>query len=192
MADEKALEILLVALLQARAVAKIVFRSVLFGSCLTLSLILENGGIAMPDIAKFLKDEIRRLARKEIRVQTKTTQKAAIQHRREITQLKRLIDAQEKKIAALQGMKHSLPDAAPVSGTKIPEGIRYSARSVRAQRHRLKLSAQEFAKLLGVSMQTVYSWEQGRARPRRSQIATLVAARTIGRREAWRRLGIVG
>jgi DNA-binding transcriptional regulator YiaG len=147
----------------------------------------------MPDIAKFLKEEIRRLARKEIRAQTKPTRNAAIQHRREIAQLKRLIQAQEKKLAALQGIKHTLPETvAPVSGAKIPEGIRYSARSVRAQRKRLKLSAQEFAKLLGVSMQTVYSWEQGRARPRRSQIASLIAARNIGRREAYRRLGIVG
>ena len=147
----------------------------------------------MPDVANALKEEIRRLARKEIRAQTKTTRKAAIQHRREIAQLKRLIQAQEKKLCSLQSIQHKMPPPiTPVSGVKIPEGIRYSARSVRAQRKRLKLSAQEFAKLLGVSMQTVYSWEQGRARPRRSQIATLIAARTIGRREAYRRLGIVG
>lgn len=147
----------------------------------------------MPDIAKFLKEEIRRLARKEIKAQTQTTRKAAIQHRREIAQLKRLILQQEKKIASLQSSpQKAVSPVTPAPDAKLPEGYRYSPRSVRSQRKRLKLSAQEFAKLLGVSMQTVYSWEQGRARPRRSQIAALLAARGIGRREAYRRLGIVG
>jgi transcriptional regulator with XRE-family HTH domain len=59
---------------------------------------------------------------------------------------------------------------------------------VRAQRKRLKLSAEDFGKLLGVSAQTVYFWEQGRTRPRKAQFAALVAARSLGRREALARL----
>lgn len=141
----------------------------------------------MPEFATALKEEIRRLARKEIRAQTQSTRRAATQHRREIAQLKRLIQQQEKKINSLGSLERKKTVTADAE-TEVPEGARFSARSVRAQRKRLKLSAEQFAKLLGVSMQTVYSWEQGRARPRQSQLAALVAARSLGRREAKQRL----
>jgi DNA-binding transcriptional regulator YiaG len=144
----------------------------------------------MPDIATALKEEIRRLARKEIRAQTASTRRAATLHRREIALLKRMIQQQDKKIQSLQtsGRKAATTVAA---SDELPEGVRFSARSVRAQRKRLKLSAEQFAKLLGVSMQTVYSWEQGRARPRASQLALLVNARSLGRREAQQRLAAI-
>ena len=57
-----------------------------------------------------------------------------------------------------------------------------------AQRRRLKLSAQEFAKLVGVSAQTIYHWEQGKGRPRAAQFAALTSLRGIGLREARSRL----
>ncbi len=141
----------------------------------------------MPNIATALKEEIRRLARKVIRAETATTRRAATQHRRDIAQLKRQIQQQEKKIKNLQAQQRK-PTTIGAGEEGLPGGVRFSARSVRAQRKRLKLSAEQFAKLLGVSMQTVYSWEQGRARPRQSQFASLVAARSLGRREAQQRL----
>jgi len=52
----------------------------------------------------------------------------------------------------------------------------------------LKLSAQQYAKLVGVSAQTVYLWERGKTRPKRAQFAALVAARTLGRRQALQQL----
>jgi DNA-binding transcriptional regulator YiaG len=141
----------------------------------------------MPNIATALKQEICRLARKEIRVQTAATRRAATQHRREIAHLRRLLQQQEKKIKSLLARQHKTTTVV-ADDEGLPEGVRYSARSVRAQRRRLGLSAEQFAKLLGVSMQTVYSWEQGRARPRQTQLASLVAARALGRREAQQRL----
>ena len=50
------------------------------------------------------------------------------------------------------------------------------------------LSAEEYGKLVGVSAQTIYHWEQGKARPRQAQFATLIGLRSIGRREALSRL----
>ncbi len=142
-------------------------------------------------IATLMREEIRRLARREVKAQTSDAQKAVAQQRHEIVQLRRLVQSHAKRLDGLAD--HTTASVTPVTrAAKVPEGFRYSARSVRAQRKRLKLSAQEFAKLIGVSMQTIYSWEQSRARPRRSQITALVAARAVGRREAHRRLGIVG
>ena len=56
----------------------------------------------MADLANALKEEIRRLARKEIRSETGATKQAVAQYRREIASLKRQVRAQEKKIAFLE------------------------------------------------------------------------------------------
>jgi hypothetical protein len=44
----------------------------------------------MPNIAAVLKDEIRRLAKKEIKAQVGTTKQAVVRYRSEIASLKRL------------------------------------------------------------------------------------------------------
>jgi len=144
----------------------------------------------MPNLAATLKEEIRRLARKEIRAQVSSTQKAAAHHRREIAKLKRQLSAQQKKIAALESQERRRVDPTDSSADAL-EGTRFSIRSVKAQRRRLKLSAEEFGRLLDVSAQTVYNWEQGRTRPARTQFIALVELRKIGRREALQRLGAV-
>jgi DNA-binding transcriptional regulator YiaG len=141
----------------------------------------------MSNLAVALKEEICRLARKEIRAQVSTTKRAAAQHRREIAQLKRLFKQQEKQLQSLASLGHPT-SAEPPSLDESMHSVRFSARSVRAQRNRLGLSADGFGKLVGVSGQTIYHWEQGKSRPRRSQMMGLVAVRDIGRRKALARL----
>lgn len=134
----------------------------------------------MMTLAVALKEEISRLARKEIKAATQSTAKAVAQHRRELAKLKRQIREQEKKIATLQKGK-PLPQQAD-------DSVRFSARSVKAQRTRLGLSAADYARLVGVSPLTIYNWEHGKSRPRKEQLAQLVTVRGIGKREALRRL----
>jgi len=55
-------------------------------------------------------------------------------------------------------------------------------------RRRLKLTQGELAKLVGVSVVAVGSWEAGRSRPQGSRRAALVALRKLGRREVVRLL----
>jgi transcriptional regulator with XRE-family HTH domain len=55
-------------------------------------------------------------------------------------------------------------------------------------RKRLGLSAADLARLLGVSMQSIYNWEHKKASPRKEQVAAIAALRSIGRKEALRRL----
>ena len=145
----------------------------------------------MPNIKSALKEEICRLARKEARVQMAPMRKAAITHRKEIAAIKKILARQEKTLARLakEEPRHQ-PQPLETNG-QIPESFRYSARSVRARRKKLGLSAQEYAKLIGVSMQTVYAWEQKRARPRRSQMTRIVWSRNLSRLEAHRALGLV-
>ena len=69
-------------------------------------------------------------------------------------------------------------------------GLRFSTRSVKAQRRRLGLSAEDYGKLIGVSSLTVYNWEHGRTRPRAAQFEALARVRGISRAEAAERLGV--
>ena len=144
----------------------------------------------MPNLAATLKEEIRRLAKKEIKAQTDTTRQAVAQYRRDIAKLKRLSQAQQKEINALkaQQRKHV---ATPQADDEAVESVRFSSKSVRSQRKRLGLSAADYAKLVGVSPLTIYNWEQGKNRPRPAQLAALVAVRGIGKREALQRLELL-
>jgi hypothetical protein len=49
-----------------------------------------------------IKDEIRRLARREIKAETGSTKQAVAQYRRDIAKLKRLVQAQQKEITFLK------------------------------------------------------------------------------------------
>ena len=50
------------------------------------------------------------------------------------------------------------------------------------------MSQKDYARLVGVSQQTIYNWESGGIKPDRKHLATLVSLRGIGKREAKRRL----
>ncbi len=141
----------------------------------------------MLGVVKSLKDEIRRLARKEARAEFAGTKRAAAQHRREIAALKRQVALCRRQLDRIEATLAREPAGAERRETAEPLN-RFSARSVRAQRRRLRFSAADYGRLVGVSAQTVYQWEQGRSRPRRSQFSALIGLRTIGRREALARL----
>jgi DNA-binding transcriptional regulator YiaG len=135
----------------------------------------------MPNIAAVLKEEIRRLAKKEIRAQVGTTKQAVVRYRSDIAKLKRSLGQQEREIQRLKKQR-------PQGEEEPQEAIRFSARSVKAQRSRLGLSAADYGKLVGVSGLTIYNWEHGTSRPRQAQLAALVAVRGIGKREALKKL----
>jgi DNA-binding transcriptional regulator YiaG len=144
----------------------------------------------MTTLAVALKDEIRRLARKEIKAQTSTTTKAVALFRREIAKLKRQSREFERKIAFLEGQERKRVGKAE-SNNGTDEGGRFSARSVKAQRRRTGLSAADYAKLVGVSGLTIYNWENGKSRPRKEQLAALIAVRGLGKRQAQAKLELL-
>ena len=61
---------------------------------------------------------------------------------------------------------------------------------LKTHRKKLGLAAKDYGKLLGVSSLTIYNWEAGKSKPRRSQLPRIVAVRGIGKREALKRLGL--
>lgn len=144
----------------------------------------------MTNLATVLKDEIRRVARKEIKAQTATTTQAISTYRREIARLKRLVREHERKIAFLEGQERKRLTQ-PEQNEQNVDGVRFSSRSVKAQRQKIGMSAADYGKLVGVSALTIYNWEQGKTRPRKEQLAALVALRGIGKREARNKLKLV-
>lgn len=136
----------------------------------------------MPNIGAVLKEEIARLARKEIRSQTAAMQKASSQYRRDIAGLKRQVAGLVRQVALLERkVLVGLREAPPVeSGAR----VRFTAKGLRSQRRRLGLSAADYAKLVGVTPQSIYNWEREVARPRKEQIASLANLRGLGKKEA--------
>lgn len=144
----------------------------------------------MPNLATVLKDEIRRLSRKEVRNETGVTKRASVHHRRDIAELKRVVDDLSKRVAFLESQEKRRV-AQPAQ--RKPSGqVRFSPRWVKAQRERLGLSAADYGKLVGVSSLTVYNWEGGKSKPREGKLAAISAVRELGKRDALRRLEMLG
>jgi DNA-binding transcriptional regulator YiaG len=141
----------------------------------------------MPNIAAVLKDEIARIARKEVRAQTGDFKKASAQYRAHIAALRRRIDELERELKRV-GKANARQAAAAADDDDASTQRRFSAVRLAAQRRKLGLSAADFAALLGVSGQSVYKWEHGEARPRARQLEAIAALRGIGKREASARL----
>lgn len=140
----------------------------------------------MPNIASVLKEEITRLARKELRSETVTLKKVSAQYRSEIAALKRRVAVLEQQLSRL-GKRTTRETAVPATSDMVGR-VRFTAKGLRAQRQRLGLSAADFGTLLGVSAQTIYNWEAESTYPRESQVAAIAALRGVGKREAGDRL----
>jgi len=132
----------------------------------------------MPKLATVLKDEITRLARKEVRAESLPMRKAAVQSRTDINALKRRVAALEKQVA-------SLSKAATIKKTETasdPATIRFSSKGFGTLRRRLGLSATEMGFLLDASDQSIYKWERG-VRPRPNQMPKIATLRKMSKQQ---------
>lgn len=140
---------------------------------------------AMPNIASILKAEIARVARKEVRAETLQLKKAVSAYRTQIAMLKRRAQAVEQQLRVLgkRGPK-AAPAAASHDDGGVPPSFRFSAKGLKSHRKRLGLSAHDCGLLLGASGQSVYKWEDGKARPRARHLPAIASLRTLGRKDA--------
>jgi DNA-binding transcriptional regulator YiaG len=131
------------------------------------------------DIKQALYDEIRRLARKEI--------KAALAPMQEtIGALKKQVAEQKRQIAVLgKCCAPAVAEAAPAApkAAAADKRVRINAAGIQRLRNKLGLTQSEFAKAIGVAMHTVSVWEQGRRVPRQTQKVRICALRNMGKRE---------
>ncbi|MBE6356864.1 MAG: helix-turn-helix domain-containing protein [Lentisphaerae bacterium] len=139
----------------------------------------------MPDIKQVLNEEIRRLARKELK-----NSLAPLVN--QLNDQKRLVAELKKEIAQL---KKALPKEEITAGDTVDNGtdenigkLRLSASGIVKIRKKLGLTQGKFADLLGVSGHTVSLWEVGKVSPRANVKSAICALRTIGKKEFKQRL----
>jgi DNA-binding transcriptional regulator YiaG len=140
----------------------------------------------MPNIAAILKSEISRVARKEVRAESSSTKKASGAHRTAIADLRKRVQALEQQLRRLAKTPRA---ASTASAEEAPTSTsRFSAKGLKSMRKRLGLSAQACGQLIGASSQSVYNWEDGKAKPQAKHLAGIAALRSIGKKEALARL----
>ena len=140
----------------------------------------------MANIASLLKSEISRVARKEVRGETAGLKKAISSYRSEIAALKRRALALESELRRLGKAAGKAARGGDDDGPTRAQ--RFSAKGLASQRKRLGLSAQECGLLVGASGQSIYNWEDGKARPRAKHLQALAALRGMGKKDAAARL----
>ena len=146
----------------------------------------------MSTLMAVMKDEIRRIARKEIRAATAGLKKDQTKFRKAVAGLRRQTKEHRSTIRQLLSVATKQARMVTVA-PEAAEGNKawITVKGIRALRKKLKLSQAQFGKLAGVSGKTVLKWEHGsgplkfRSRPRRA----LLAIRGLGIREARLRLG---
>jgi DNA-binding transcriptional regulator YiaG len=140
----------------------------------------------MTNMATLLKNEIARVARKEVRAETAGLKKATSNYRSEIAALKRRAAELEQQLRRLSRSRAAAPAA---DAPELPaKGLRFTAKGLASQRRRLGLSAHDCGLLVGASGQSVYNWEDGKARPRAANLAAIAELRTLGKKQAAQRL----
>ncbi len=137
----------------------------------------------MANLATVLKEEIRRLARKEVRAELQPLRQAVTKQRKTIAALRRELKVATKQLARAERAPGKKAPAADPTNT-----LRFSAKGLSSHRARLGISAADFATLVGVSPLTIYNWEKGKTKPQTAQLEKLASVRGLGKREAWRRL----
>ncbi len=144
----------------------------------------------MPNIGVVLKEEILRLARKEIRATVHPLKKRVAELARTNAALKKQVPALLKTVARLEGEAKQRQLHAVQTGAKAKDAknTRLGSKSIRAQRRRLKLSRKDFGLLAGVSANSIYLWETDEVAPREKSRAALISLRGLGVREAKRLL----
>jgi len=137
----------------------------------------------MSTFANQLKNEISRLAKREVRAEVHAVKKASTAYRGEIAALKSRIAGLESQVKKLgKGAGRAKAAEAKVATADSAEGLRFRVAGFASLRKKLGISAAEMGQLLGVSAQSVYHWETGKTKPRASQLAAIAAVRKLGKR----------
>jgi len=141
----------------------------------------------MSTFATQFKSEVGRIAKKEARAETSTLKKSNAQFRSDIAALKRRLSQMESLAKKLH---KQIPTSRTVEASPPTENLRFRVEGFAALRKKLGLTAHEMGTLVGVSGQSVYKWEQGKAKPRASQLKAISAVRKMGKREVEQQLAL--
>lgn len=142
----------------------------------------------MTNIAELLKSEIARIARREVRKETKALASVVRQQKAKIVALqKQLASVQKERKTSQRKLLATEPAQTPLVvprrriGQFRPDGLK----RLRAEH---KISAAVLSKILGVTVQSIYNWESGKTRPNTTQMEKISILTNMGKREFRSRL----
>ena len=135
----------------------------------------------MSDIRKVMNEEIRRLARKEIKAAMAPLLAAGSVQKKRIAELEKRIKVLEAAKPAPKAEQPAIIVPAAQDGKE--KQIRLTSARIRKVRTKLAISQEQFAKLLGVNTQSVNFWENGKTSPRLILKKQIAAIRDMGKRE---------
>lgn len=134
----------------------------------------------MPDFKQTFQDEVRRLARKEL----KAFEAKINEQKKTINALtKRVNELEKKQGSAPAAVKPAAEAAQPAAPAAEGRKVRFSPKSLVKFRKKYSLSQKALAVLLGVTPFTVSHWEIGKNRPRTNQIEAFSALSKLGKRK---------
>ncbi len=136
----------------------------------------------MGKLEGIIKDEIVRLAKREVRKISAPLAKDVWLLKSTLWKLRKTVSTLERFTARQESelSKRKIPLEAPPEEVK---GSRFSPRLIRSLRKRLGITQKELAILAGVTVGAIHQWESGIFIPRAQKKSVLVALRKLGRRE---------
>ena len=145
----------------------------------------------MPNVMSILKQEISRIARKEVHGIMKgvtpsfiALKKANSSYKKRIAQLEAKVAKLEKQLGAKEAIKLPKPEQL--------EHSRLGSNNIVKLRKKLNITRAEMGKLIGASSNSIFLWENGKANPRAAAKAKIIALRSLGRRELKKLLADLG
>jgi DNA-binding transcriptional regulator YiaG len=145
---------------------------------------------AVPNLAKVLQEEIRRITRRETRDELARLHQEHVALRRRVAALSKQVALLERAAGRAPAAQGVTPEAdTALAGMPATPG-RISGKAVRRLREKLGLTQAEFGRLVGVSGQSVYQWErhEGQLQLRSSTRQALTEVRALGTREVRARI----
>lgn len=114
----------------------------------------------MPNIAKLLKDEITRLAKKEVKSVSSPIKGDTVKLKKTVAALKRQIALLERTVKGIAAQRNAslTPETEASAGGRRQR--RLTSDNIRVIRKKLDVSQAGLARLLGASTATVSQWEQ--------------------------------
>lgn len=148
----------------------------------------------MTSFANSLKNEIARVARKELREEISSLRKTSSSQRTAMAALKKEVKSLEGQLKQLgrtlrrassqaTGTKTRTEGKREASG-KPGRKVTFTADRLKASRARLGFTQQQMAQLLGVSSLSIWKWESGSAAPRASRVPIILERLALGKRAA--------
>ena len=142
----------------------------------------------MPNMQKILTEEIRRLARKELKAalaplakQNKALKAQLVEQAKSIKELSKAVVATSAPAKSPAPAAKEIPAAQPTGKKAVQRRFRPS--DLVAFRKKHAFSQRIVAKLLSTSLVTVTNWENGHAVPRPAMLAKINALRKMGKRQ---------